>query len=660
MARNLWGRGFWSQIDLWFRSKDDSPDPVVFEESYTLGEAPSSVSAPGKSSGGGGAKRDPSASIIKRIGLAVNDGGSSDSFVDPEYDFTEITNAYNTEGYIRQAVDKYIEMMFKADWGWTGKNPTAVEYVRQRFAFMAEATQIPTDQLFIEIAEDLVKYCNVIVAKARAKDASVFQGLNVQGVGQNAPVAGYFPLNLTTMQVRRDKNGVIKQWQQKDSTGGGTSKFKPDDIVHIYYKREKGRAFGTPWLIPALDDIRALRQIEENVLRLVYRNLHPLWHVKVGLETEGMGAEEGEVDLVKSEVENMDIEGGLVTTERVNVNAIASNQIIDAKEYLKYFEQRAFTVLGVSELLMGRGATANRSTGDNLSTDFKDRIKAMQKVMATFVNEFMVKEILMEGGFDPVLNPNDAVLFRFNEIDMDAQIKFENQAVFLYEHNAISEDEMRELLGRDPVDSVADARNKMHMAIVTLPTIEAQAQAKATLGMGAGGGGSTPTGKAPGAKSSTKATDNKVKPANQHGVKSSPKKTTNGLEVAYINGMFSEYKTLNNAIAALIKRHYEQGGEQYLETIGGAFKYTEERLIELTQEYFGDDVVEDVRIPIVRMTESIYQDVIHTIHQVEQFSEAHEIAQSVFDVFTDRLSAISTKAYEIHESLKEVEDSGQE
>ncbi|WP_421019330.1 hypothetical protein, partial [Klebsiella pneumoniae] len=81
-----------------------------------------------------------------------------------------------------------------------------------------------------------------------------------------------------------------------------------------------------------------------------------------------------------------------------NISSIASNQIIDAKEYLKHFEQRAFTVLGVSELMMGRGGTASRSTGDNLSSDFKDRIKAMQKVMATFVNEFMVKEILMEGG----------------------------------------------------------------------------------------------------------------------------------------------------------------------------------------------------------------------------------------------------------------------
>lgn len=656
MARKLWGRSFWSRIDMYFRDKDDSPDPLVVEESFTLGEAPSSGGSAPKSGGG---KRDPSLSLIKKVGLALNDSGASggQSFTPPEFDFQSITDAYNTEGYVRQAIDKYIEMMFKADWSWVGKNPNATDYVRMRFRLMAEATQIPTNQLFIEIAEDLVKYCNVVIAKARAKDALPFQGMNVVGVGQNMPVAGYFPLNLTGMAIRRDAYGTVKGWQQTMVGAPKPVKYKPEDIVHIYYKREKGRAFATPWMLPALDDIRALRQMEESVLRLVYRNLHPLWHVKVGLDSNPeLGADPDEVDLVRNEVENMDIEGGMVTTERVNIQSIASNQIIDANAYLKHFEQRAFTVMGVSELMMGRGNTANRSTGDNLSGEFKDRIKALQKVMATFVNEFMVKEVLMEGGFDPVLNPDDEVRFTFNEIDMDSQIKAENQAVFLYEHNAISEDEMRELIGRDPVDNVTDARNKMHLQMVTIATATAQAALKPAPVSG----GSTATAASGKAKSKTKATDNKTKPANQHGVKSSPKKATNSTQDRYLNEMFHEYRILNEATTSLIKRHYEQDGDKHLVTIGGAFKYTEGKLLELTERYFYEDVVDQVRIPIQRMTEGIHADIIDTITHMEKFDEASEVAQSVFDVFTDRLNTIANKAYETYEEMKEVEESGQE
>lgn len=642
MARGVGRRSRRSFWDLVFRDDDDIPNQdLVTEESFKLGEAPGSGAAP--ATGGGGGKRDPKMSLIKRIGLAMlSGGGGGKDFEPPEWDFTEITNAYNTEGYIRQAVDKYIEMMFKADWKWVGKNPAAVEYIDMRFKLMAEATEIPTNQLFIEMAEDLVKYCNVVVGKVRAKDNLPFQGLNVMGVGDLMPVAGYFPLNLAMMQVRRDKFGAIKGWQQEAEGQDKPVKFRPEDIVHIYYKREKGRAFGTPWLLPALDDIRALRQVEENVLRLIYRSLHPLWHIQVGSTQEGLTGEEDEVDAVRLEVENMDVEGGLVTTERVKVTSIASNQVIDASNYLKHFEQRAFTVMGVSEVMMGRGATASRSTGDNISGEFKDRIKALQKVMATFVNEKMVKEILMEGGFDPVLNVDDAVNFTFNEIDMDSQIKGENQAVFLYEHNAISEAEMRTLIGRDPIEDGED-RAGMHLQVVTI----AQLEATAALAPAPAAGGGTA---APAAKK--KETDNKTKPANQHGVKSSPKKATN--DARYLKLMLNEYRELNDSVNVLIERHYQSGSNKEATAVNGTFLYTEQKMMETSTKFFGEDVADELRIPIQRLTESLHTQVIQALKMTDR-TEAIEVTQATFDVFTDTLRSITEKAYEVSESLKEVD-----
>lgn len=639
MARGVGRRSRRSFWDLVFRDEGDQIEPLVSEESFRLGEAPTSGAAP--SSGGG--KRDPKMSLIKKIGLAMlSGGGGAKDFEPPEWDFNEITNAYNTEGYIRQAVDKYIEMMFKADWKWVGKNPAAVEYIDMRFKLMAEATEIPTNQLFIEMAEDLVKYCNVVIGKVRAKDALPFQGLNVMGVGDQMPVAGYFPLNLTMMQVRRDKFGMVKGWQQEAEGQDKPVKFRPEDIVHIFYKREKGRAFGTPWLLPALDDIRALRQVEENVLRLIYRSLHPLWHIQVGSTDEGMTGEDNEVDEVKAEVENMDVEGGMVTTERVKITSIASNQVIDASNYLKHFEQRAFTVMGMSELMMGRGGTANRSTGDNLSGEFKDRIKALQKVMATFVNDKMVKEILMEGGFDPVLNLDDAVKFTFNEIDMDSQIKGENQAVFLYEHNAISEAEMRTLIGRDPIEDGED-RAGMHLQVITLATLEAEA-ALAPAPAAAGGTTAAPAKK--------KETDNKTKPANQHGVKSSPKKATNS-DARYTKLMMNEYKVLHQAVDILIDRHYEGSSTENTAQLHGTFLYTENRMMEASSAFYEGDVTEQLRIPVKRLIESLHAEVINALAATTH-EEAKEVTQALFDVFSDTVHSVTERAFEISESSKEV------
>lgn len=602
--------------------------------------------------GSSGARRDPNETLLKRIGLALGDDLGRD-FNEPEFDLTQITAAYNTESYVRQAVDKYIELMFKAGWDIVGKNPNAVVYLRTRLDMMAEVTNVPTDQLFIEMAEDLVKYSNVIVVKARMKDPNQLPpNVQVQGIGGAEPVAGYFPLNVTTMMVKRDKNGTVKGWQQEIEGQDKPVKFKPEDIIHIYYKREKGNGFGTPFLMPVLDDIRALRQAEENVLKLIYRNLFPYIHVQVGLTEEGLGATDPEIRRTQTDIESMDLEAGLVTSERVNIKPIANDKIIDANPYLKYFEQRVFTGLGVSELMMGRGNTANRSTGDNLSGEFTDRVKAFQKVFSIFVQQFIIKELLMEGGFDPILNPDDNVEFIFKEIDIDAKIKAENHAIYQYEHNAISEDEMRGLLGRDPIED-GDVRSKMHLQVITLATMDAQAahaQAQAAQAAANAGGASGGTG-----ATKKKETDNKNKPTNQHGTKSSPKKES--LEqptyiLEYKKALNDSMTLLNEGTNILVKR-YHSGETGALKEISGIVAFTEDRMKEIAHDFLTDAEANRIHAPLSHMFEYLHDSLVELIQDydgTEAVERTYETVNALFMVIGDRFEDIADMA--IKQSVK--------
>lgn len=599
------------------------------------------VSEAPTSGGGGSAKRDPMATVVKRIGLALGVGANRE-FQAPPFDLTQITNAYDTEAYVRQAVDKYIEMMFKAGWDFVGKNQAAIDYVRLRFKLMAEMTQTPTDQLWIEIAEDMVKYGNVVVAKARDKQnlmGASKTGINVQGLGGEAPIAGYFPLNVTTMSIMRDKNGVVQRWQQEVEGQDKPVAYKKTDIVHIYYKKEKGAAFATPFLLSVLDDIRSLRQAEETILRLIYRNLHPLLHIKVG--TDEMPGQQTEVDLVKNEFENMDLEAGFVTSERVTINAVSADKIIDAKEYLKYFEQRVFTGLGVSELMMGRGNTANRSTGDNLSGEFLDRVKAFQKVMAIFIDEFIIKEILMEGGFDPVLNPDDDVDFVFKEIDVDAKIKAENHAIFQYEHNAITEDEMRTLLGRDPITD----RALMFMNLVTIPVAAETAAAKAAN-----------------TENGTKATDNKNKPTNQNGTKPSPKQKAQAeseFNQRYMESMNRTFDSSHEAITKLVDEYLAESNGKRLEELAQIIRLTEEDLVQTMQQYLGTDYAKPYVVHLHQLCERIHTEVIETVTEMtgsERELRIFETFGGLYEVMSMRLQDIASKAYDNYLSIQTNEE----
>lgn len=422
-------------------------------------------------SSGGGAGRELASESVKRIVYKEN---SETDFEDPDFDLSDIQNGYNTDSYIRQGVDKYVDQIFKEGYSFYGTDTNVVDYLKLRLSYIAEATNTPTNQLLIDIAEDVVKYGNAMVVKVRSNDPNALpQGVNVTGLYGKDPVVGYFCANPVTTTCKRDDYGTVIEWQQK--TDKGTATFKPEDVVHFYYKREKGNAYGTSFLIPVLDDVRALRQAEENVLKMMYRNIYPFYHIAVGTE-EATGTSK-EVDALKEALDGMDVEGGLVTTERVAIKPIASDKVIDAEPYLKYMESRVFSGMGIPEIMFGRGNTANRSTGDNMTSEMADRIRAMSRVIEMFFNTFIIKELLMEGGYDPVLNPDQSVEFRFNDNDVDVMIKKEVHAIYKYEHNAITEDEMRNELGKDPIPD--GDREKMFVELITRETLRVQAEISA-------------------------------------------------------------------------------------------------------------------------------------------------------------------------------------
>lgn len=406
-----------------------------------------------------GGQRELASEFVKKI---VYKSDNSTDFEDPAFDMEVIETAYSTDSYVRQGVDKYVDQIFKEGYSFYGKDTNVVDYLRLRLSYIAEATGNPTNQFLIDIAEDLVKFGNCVIVKARAKDVNALpQGTNIQGLGGKDPIVGYFCANPPSMKVKRDVNGVILGWQQE--TDAGTQEFKPEDVIHFYYKRPKGNAYGTSFLVPVLDDIRALRQAEENVLKMMYRNIYPFHHIKVG--SDDIPGTEAEIEKVIDEINNMDVEGGIVTTERVEIKPVASNQVIDAAPYLTYMEQRVFSGMGIPAIMFGRGNTSNRSTGDNMTSEMADRIRAICKIIEMFFNAFIIKELLMEGGYDSVLNPEQTADFKFDDNDVDIQIKKEVHAIYKYEHNAITEDEMRIEIGKDPISD--SEREMMHVNLIT-------------------------------------------------------------------------------------------------------------------------------------------------------------------------------------------------
>jgi hypothetical protein len=110
----------------------------------------------------------------------------------------------------------------------------------------------------------------------------------------------------------------------------------------------------------------------------------------------------------------------------------------------------------------------------------------------------VLEHIVIDMGYNPKTLVDKMPKLIFNDPDVDTLVKLQNQAVYLYEHSAITFSEMREQLGMHTEVDEED----MYIYHVKKPQVEWQAEAKPGLI------NTEPENSAE--------TENKVNPQNQH------------------------------------------------------------------------------------------------------------------------------------------------
>lgn len=449
--------------------------------------------------------------------------GRRSRITQPEYDLNEIAKAVDTDGLLRRAFDEHVTCIMKDGWSLAGRNDETKAYIQRRldeFGFMGQLT---FTQILRQAAQDLVEYNNFFVYLVRKANRSsgrptLFHGKRVQ------PVATLHPIDATTMFAVLGDTTDLRAWVQfldgrhvsgrsmfvffeKDSKH--IKRYQVEDVIHGWHRRRSGFIFGTPSAVPVLDDIRALRRLEEIAELIAHKHAFPLIHLKVGTETlqaRILADGQSEVDVVRNQYNQMPLEGALVTSERITVEAIKTDPH-DLSKLLTHFEQRAITGLGVSDIDLGRGGSSNRGTAVVLSKGLMNRCREYQNALSEFFTQ-LFDMLLLEDGTR--LTPENRVFLMFPEIDIERRMALEKHAQAMYQGNLFTESEARLSMGRDPLKQAQ--RKDLHLERIQKPlaiiqavdepfTSEAKTAAKATT-------------------ASTKKTANETQPTNQSGTKS--------------------------------------------------------------------------------------------------------------------------------------------
>ena len=385
--------------------------------------------------------------VVKAIGGIQKHSDDRERFCRPEYNLWEIKEASESDSYVKIAFSKYSYLIYKAGASLKGEDER-VAYLEKRFRMMSFMTQKPMDILFQELADDLVKYSNAFLIKRRVDH---IVGVNAKPVLADKVVGGYFRVDPASVKIKRDKNGNVLKYEQ--GYGDNIREFFPRDVIHIYMDKDANNAYGTPRVIAALEDVKLLRKIEGNVTALIYRFSMPLYQWIVGLPQQGMQATQPEILKAQNEIERSTLDGIVVTNERTAIKAIgAEGSALNAEGYLRYFEERVFSALGVSASQMGRGGAKQDS--ESMEAQIHDTVKYIQRIMSIFIQEKILNELLLEGGFNPILDEEDIVTYEFEEISLETKVKKENHEMLKFQSNVIPFEDTRRNMGMK--DTISD------------------------------------------------------------------------------------------------------------------------------------------------------------------------------------------------------------
>jgi hypothetical protein len=431
---------------------------------------------------------------------------TGDTFELPPFDFDRIIQAVDTDSYARQAMGKYRELFWKEGWNIVSENSEARGYLLQRIDFMEAAMKKSFQDFLIDVGDQLVKFGNVFIVKSRGPLQDYYPGRLYPPEGRN-PIIGYYIIPTERVEIMRNKNNKVLWYRQRtDMTGLGSTDMSPrwpaDDVIHISTDKKPGRVFGTPFIVSAMDDIIALRQIEEDIQNLVHRELFPLYKFKVG--TDDQPATDEELDKAANEIEGLRSEGALIMSNRHDVEVLGANgNALDASKYLEHFKERVAIGLGVYPHHLGMTSNASQAMTDRLDIALYDKIKEYQRKFEDAMRLFIFNELLLEGGFDPYTNPemvnsSDRCFFKFNEIDSDTEVK---KGAYIIQ---------KVLAG---IETVPEGRLELGMK-PEMDSSEISPQANPGLSTGAQN--------TPEPKNNRKGSDNMIRPSNQYGTRTSP------------------------------------------------------------------------------------------------------------------------------------------
>jgi len=405
----------------------------------------------------------------------------------------EVKKALESDATLRQIVSRYTEITLSQGFKIRSNDKKFDEYLQMRIREIETASGKKIGSVIERAMRNLIAYGNFFINIERNKENSSGRVYNFpKGNGMDLePVSSLFVIDPYGMSIRRGKYGTVVSYQHNPNMYKDvfvnidynediipvpvgktkeTHTFSPENMIHGMYE-PSDYAFGRSFLIEALEDLLILRMIESTMSYMIENKEFVVIVHKIGTK-EAPGTQQ-HVNNIKRIIEQSDVNGEIIVPGNHEIEIKEMSTLKDVMSYAEYFKKRYFSAVGMSTVGMGEPGAANRATAETTNEAMYDKARSFQRALAEAFETQFLDHIVYDFGIRPEnMSERDRPKIVFPDPDLDRVTKLENQAIFDYENNAITEDEMRERLKLEPIEE----RSGTYFDLITLRQLEQSAK----------------------------------------------------------------------------------------------------------------------------------------------------------------------------------------
>ncbi len=397
----------------------------------------------------------------------------------PDIDLEDLWKAYLADGYVQRAVDLMVSIMCRSGIVWSTTSRVLDNYLQARFEIARAVNGYGWEELLWRMAFDFVLFGNVFLVKSYTSQVSAIYGKQMPG----RIVAAWYPVPARAMTPVLNREGTeLQGWKLTAKALDGSHRtvsryFSVRDVVHLAYRKPEDSVWGVPVILGAVEDVRSLRQIEEDVLRMVNRFVNPKLHISMpDITGTGAGVRPDMQQLVEA-INTMSSDAVLVTMPGQEVKVIGAESFaLRAEPYLKYFQRRSLSGLWMNDVVAGHVPAADDA--DILDVGLRSQLQMAQQHFLRELMQKIVLPLLKDAGFN-----RGQVELVAGDVDPRHTLRLHTIIANLYSQNVISLREARRMMGMDESLDVADS----YLWNVQLPRVLEPIRLQAQLGLRGGG-----------------------------------------------------------------------------------------------------------------------------------------------------------------------------